>query len=188
MINAGIYVLEPEFLERVPAGRRVSIEREVFPALVEARLLYALGSDALWTDMGTPEKYLEANLAWALRERCLTGAPSALAPGEQMADVTGRAHGDSRGAHDGLSGAHPGATIANSFLHPGVRVEEGAHVRDAVVLEGGHVRAGATVRRSVLGPNVVVGLGAVVDDLSVLGDGWEVAAGAVLSGARLPAA
>ncbi len=127
-------------------------------------MLYALGSDALWTDMGTPEKYLEANLAWALRERSLTGP------------------------YDGLSGARPDVAISNSFLHPDVRVEEGAHVRDALLLEGGHVLAGAMVRNSVLGPNVIVGLGAVVDDLSVLGDGWEVAAGAVLSGARLPAA
>jgi mannose-1-phosphate guanylyltransferase len=187
MINAGIYVLEPEFLERVPAGRRVSVEREVFPALVEARLLYALGSDALWTDMGTPEKYLEANLAWALRERCLTGAPFGPAPDQRTA-TTARTAGGRPGAYGGPSGAHPDATIANSFLHPDVRVEEGAQVRDAVVLEGGYVRAGATVRGSVLGPNVIVGLGAVVDDLSVLGDGWEVAAGAVLSGARLPAA
>jgi mannose-1-phosphate guanylyltransferase len=187
MINAGIYVLEPEFLERVPAGRRVSVEREVFPALVEARLLYALGSDALWTDMGTPEKYLEANLAWARREQCLTGARAGLTP-DEVAEVAARLADGRSGAYDGPSGAHPDATIANSFLHPDVQVEEGAHVRDAVVLEGGHVRAGATVRYSVLGPNVVVGLGAVVDDLSVLGDGWEVAAGAVLSGARLPAA
>jgi mannose-1-phosphate guanylyltransferase len=187
MINAGIYVLEPEFLERVPGGRRVSIEREIFPALVEARLLYALGSDALWTDMGTPEKYLEANLAWALRESSLTGAPPRGQAGG-LAETASRAGGRAHGAYDGLSGAHPASTISNSFLHPDVRVEEGAHVRDAVVLEGGCVRAGATVRNSVLGPNVVVGLGAVVDDLSVLGDGWEVAAGAVLSGARLPAA
>ena len=68
MINAGVYVLGPSFLDRVPAGRRVSVEREVFPALAEDGVLYALGSDALWTDMGTPEKYLEANLAWAGRE------------------------------------------------------------------------------------------------------------------------
>ncbi len=187
MINAGIYVLEPEFLDRVPGGRRVSVEREIFPALVEARLLYALGSDALWTDMGTPEKYLEANLAWALRERCLTGAP--LGPGpDGLAAMAVRTARGRPGPYEGLAGAHPDATISNSFLHPDVRVEEGASVRDAVVLEGGYVRAGATVRRSVLGPNVVVGLGAVVDELSVLGDGWEVAAGAVLSGARLPAA
>src|SRR5579875_2398130 len=47
MINAGIYVLEPSFLERVPPGRKVSVEREVFPAVVEDGRLYALGSDAL---------------------------------------------------------------------------------------------------------------------------------------------
>jgi mannose-1-phosphate guanylyltransferase len=161
MINAGIYVLEPSFLGRVPGGRRVSVEREVFPLLVEARTLYALGSDALWTDMGTPEKYLEANLTWGQRERRLA---------------------------DGEHAGYPGATIANSVLHDDVRIEEGAEVHDAVVLEGGHVRSGAVVRRSVLGRNVVVGLGAVVEALSVLGDGWVVAAGDVLSGARLPVA
>jgi NDP-sugar pyrophosphorylase family protein len=111
--------------------------------------------------MGTPEKYLEANLTWGQRERRLA---------------------------DGNHAGHPGATIANSVLDDDVRIEEGAEVHDAVVLEGGHVRAGAVVRRSVLGRNVVVGLGAVVEALSVLGDGWVVAAGDVLSGARLPAA
>jgi NDP-sugar pyrophosphorylase family protein len=135
----------------------MSVEREVFPALVAARSLYALGSDALWTDMGTPGKYLEANLAWALREQTGNGV------------------------------AHPGAIVANSVVHFDVRIDEGALVRDAVLLEGGHVRAGATVQRSVLGRNVEVGRGAVVGDLSVLGDGWVVAPGDVLSGARLPA-
>src|SRR6185436_4018136 len=33
-INAGIYVLERSLLEQIPAGRAVSIEREVFPQLV----------------------------------------------------------------------------------------------------------------------------------------------------------
>lgn len=157
MINAGIYVLEPSFLERVPKGRRVSVEREVFPALVKDRTLYALGSDALWTDMGTPEKYLEANLVWARSEGA---APT--------------------------PGVHPGATVADSVIYADVSIDEGAHVREAVVLQGAHVGRGATVRRSVLGRNVRVGFGAVVDALSVLGDNWEVAAGEMLSGARLP--
>ena len=33
-INAGTYVLEPAVLDRIPAGSRVSIERETFPAIV----------------------------------------------------------------------------------------------------------------------------------------------------------
>lgn len=160
LINAGMYVLEPSFLRLIPEGRRVSVEREVFPALVQRGELYALGSDALWTDMGTPAKYLEANLAWAKREGAISG----------------------RGA-----GAHPEAEVVDSVVHRDVTIEKGAIVREAVVLEGGHVQAGAFVNRSVLGRNVVVGPGAVVDALSVLGDGWVVAAGAVLDGARLPA-
>jgi mannose-1-phosphate guanylyltransferase len=181
MVNAGIYVLEPSFLARVPVGRRTSVEREVFPAIVGAGSLYALGSSALWTDMGTPGKYLEANLAWARRERCLTGAsdPSASDPSGGRCEAVGTT---------GYPGARPGAGIVNSVLGHDVRIEEGASVHDAVILEGGCVRAGAVVRRSVLGRNVVVGAGAVVDALSVLGDGWEVAARAVLNGARLPAA
>ena len=170
MINAGIYVLEPSFLRHVSRGRRVSIEREVFPALVENRSLYALGSDALWTDMGTAEKYLEANLAWGRRERCLVGAAAGAA-----------------GSGGTYRGAHPAASIANSVIHDDVLIGEGAHVSDAVLLQGGRVEAGAVVRRSVLGRNVIVGLGAVVEALSVLGDGWVVRAGDVLSGARLPA-
>src|SRR5688572_28053242 len=43
LINAGTYVLEPDVLDRIPDGRRVSIERETFPALVAERSLYALG-------------------------------------------------------------------------------------------------------------------------------------------------
>ena len=35
LINAGMYVLEPDVLDLIPPGRPVSIEREVFPQLVE---------------------------------------------------------------------------------------------------------------------------------------------------------
>ena len=33
LVNAGVYVLEPEVLDMIPAGREVSIEREIFPEL-----------------------------------------------------------------------------------------------------------------------------------------------------------
>ena len=160
LINAGVYVLEPTFLSRVSAGWRVSVEREVFPLLAKGGSLFALGSKALWTDMGTPARYLEANLAWARREGALAR----------------------RGAR-----THPEAEVVDCVLHPDVTIEKGAIVREAVVLEGGHVQAGALVNRSVLGRNVIVGQNAVVDKLSVLGDGWVVAAGDVLDGAKLPA-
>src|SRR3954449_12310038 len=59
LISAGAYVLERGILELIPAGRAVSIEREVWPRLVGDGL-FAYASEAYWLDIGTPERYLQA--------------------------------------------------------------------------------------------------------------------------------
>ncbi len=69
LINAGTYVLEPAVLDLIPGGRRVSIERETFPALVAAGELFALGPDVYWLDTGTPDAYLQAHLDLVLGRR-----------------------------------------------------------------------------------------------------------------------
>ena len=61
-INAGTYVLEPSFLERIPPRLNVSVERETFPRMLDQPgLLFGFQTDAYWLDIGTPEKYLEAH-------------------------------------------------------------------------------------------------------------------------------
>ena len=54
LINAGTYVLEPSVIERIPGGRKVSIERETFP---DGRRRHAVrhASDGYWLDAGKPE-------------------------------------------------------------------------------------------------------------------------------------
>ena len=53
-INAGIYVLSRSLMAGLPAGRAVSIEREVFPAWV-GRGLYGCPAGGRFIDFGTPE-------------------------------------------------------------------------------------------------------------------------------------
>ena len=49
-------------IEGVATTRAVSIEREVFPALIESRVpVYGYVAEAYWMDLGTPEKYLRAS-------------------------------------------------------------------------------------------------------------------------------
>lgn len=60
-INAGIYILAPEFLELITSDLKVSIERETFPVALQKGSMFALESDAYWLDIGTPSKYLQAN-------------------------------------------------------------------------------------------------------------------------------
>ena len=162
-INAGTYVLEPSVLERIPAGRKVSIERETFPAMVADGSLYALHSDSYWVDAGTPATYLQVQLDLVDGTR---GAPEpACRPSVRVDD---------------------GADVEHSVLMEGVVVEAGACVRDSVLLPGSRVGPRAMVVGSVVGPGAVVGADAVVAGLTVLGDGVMVEPGARHDGARVP--
>jgi mannose-1-phosphate guanylyltransferase len=156
LINAGTYVLEPVVLDRIPAGRRVSIEREIFPALVADGALYAMASDAQWIDAGTPADFIAASLAY--------GPP-----------------GGSNGAvANGVLGV-----VANSVLGANVSVADGARIEGSVIFDDVVIGAAAVVSDSIVGRGATVEPGASVTDLSVIGEGAVVTAGAQLSATRL---
>jgi mannose-1-phosphate guanylyltransferase len=163
-INAGTYVLEPSVLDRIPDGRRVSIERETFPAMVAEGSLYALQDESYWIDAGTPATYLQAQLDLVDGVR---------GPAEPAVAAGARVDGD--------------ALVEHAVIMAGACVGAGAKVRDSVVLAGAVVEAGAQVVGSIVGPGAVVGRDASVLDLTVLGEGAVVEAGAQLSGERVPA-
>lgn len=189
LINAGTYVLEPSVLERIPEGRRVSIEREVFPVLATAGTLYGFHSADYWTDTGTPLQYLEAQLALISGRRPGPPAPGATAGPDGVWTVGGAKVGP--GVH-GPSFVGKGAWIAaeasieGSVVGAGCRVHPGARVVDSVLLPHVVVGEGALVSRSILGRGARVGGDAEVTGVSVLGDGYVVDPGARLEGARLP--
>ena len=58
-INAGVYLLSSALLRSIPTGRLVSLEREMFPAWVEAGLS-AFVCQGPFLDVGTPESYARA--------------------------------------------------------------------------------------------------------------------------------
>jgi NDP-sugar pyrophosphorylase family protein len=61
-VNAGTYVLEPAALRAWTTEREVSIEREIFPAIIASGgAVFGFPADAYWIDLGTPEKYLRAH-------------------------------------------------------------------------------------------------------------------------------
>jgi mannose-1-phosphate guanylyltransferase len=61
LINAGIYVLDPKVFNYIEKDKSVSMEREVFPKLVEEKKLFGHKMYGLWMDIGKPSGYLEAN-------------------------------------------------------------------------------------------------------------------------------
>ncbi len=61
LINAGIYVLNPKIFQYIPAKKAVSMEREIFPKLVQEGTLYGHVVKDMWIDIGKPEEYLQTN-------------------------------------------------------------------------------------------------------------------------------
>jgi mannose-1-phosphate guanylyltransferase len=190
LINAGTYILEPEVLAQIPSGRRVSIERETFPALAAGGRLYGMASPAYWLDAGTPSAYLRAHSD--LLDGTRPGPPS---PGASLvADgvwVLGSptVEGDVRPFSLIGEGAviAAGARVTASVVGAGSVIERGAVVEGSVLLPGVHVGGGATVTGSILGRKAVVAEDCTVSALTVVGDGEILGRGVQLSQARVPA-
>lgn len=160
LINAGVYVVEPSVLDAIPAGEVVSLEHEVFPRLAAAGHLFAFPTDAYWMDIGTPEKYVQANLD------ALAGSFPTEAVTEPGPHAVVTASGTSIGE---------GAQVSSACIGAGCSIDSGALVQESVLLDDVVVASGARVIRSALGQGVRVGPGAEVRDRAV-GDGEHVEA------------
>jgi mannose-1-phosphate guanylyltransferase len=181
LVNAGIYVLEPEVLEMIPPGQEVSIEREIFPELQAMGRLRAHVSSSYWRDIGTPRSYLAAS------HDVLSGAVGAPREGFEYCEVDSSVYkGKNVKLLPPVSVAagcevETGATVGGrSALGRGCRVGEGAVVEGSILLEGAEVEPGAIVRGSIIGRGARVGQDAIVRGLSVLGAGCVVGEGNVL--------
>jgi mannose-1-phosphate guanylyltransferase len=189
LVNAGTYVLEPSVLDHIPEGRRVSIEREVFPVLAAAGTLYGFESSEYWTDTGTPLQYLEAQLDLFSGRRHGPPAPGAVSRGGvwTMGEVDLGSGVAARSLVGHGASVADDASVQGSVVGSRCRVYSGARVVDSVLLPGSVVGKGAVVDHSILGRDAQVGDGAEVTGVSVLGDGYVVEPGDRLDGARLPA-
>lgn len=170
-INAGCYVFRREIIEKIPTGRPVSVEREVFPALLtEGRHIQGYVDAAYWRDMGTPEDFVRgsADLVRGI-------APSPALPG---------ARGESL-VHDG-AGIAPGVLlIGGTVVGRGAEVGAGARLDGAVVFDGAKIEAGAVIERSIIGFGARIGPRALIRD-GVIGDGADIGARCeLLRGARV---
>ncbi|MFT4041853.1 MAG: NDP-sugar synthase [Gordonia sp. (in: high G+C Gram-positive bacteria)] len=170
-INAGTYVFKRSVIEQIPAGREVSVEREVFPALLaEGKHIQAHVDQAYWRDMGTPEDFV-AGSADLVR---------GIAPSPALGDRRGESL-----VHEGASVAPGAVLIGGTIVGRGAEIGPRARLDGAVIFDGVVVEAGAVIERSIIGFGVRVGPRALIRD-TVVGDGADIGARCeLLRGARV---
>jgi mannose-1-phosphate guanylyltransferase len=170
LISAGAYVLERSVLDLIPPDQKVSIEREVWPALVGNGLYGFADDDAYWIDIGTPARYLQVTFD-ILEGNVRTGVVARL--GSDYVDVDPSARIDGR-------------VVPPAVVERDAHVARGARVGSlAVLAENVGIGAGSTVERSVVLRDARVGADCVLRDCiicagAVIGDRTQVVGGAIV--------
>jgi mannose-1-phosphate guanylyltransferase len=188
LISAGAYVLERSVLDLIPADRKVSIEREVWPRLVDDGLYGFVDEQAYWIDIGTPARYLqvtfdilEGNVKTEVGERLGTSFvdvdPSATVDGRVVPPAV--VERDVRIAE----GAHVGSL---AVLADGVRIGAGSIVERSVVLRGARIGENCLLRDCIVCPEAVIGDRTQVIDGAMIGEHVKIGTDNVVArGARV---
>ncbi len=132
--------------------------------LADKRSLYTYTFPGYWADVGTVQAYWEANMSllsedpalnlydpnWIVHTKSEERAPVKIGPN---AGVDGNLISN---------GCRVDGTVVRSVLSPGVRVAEGAVVRDSVILNDVEIGAGAIIDRCIIDNGVIIGAGAKI--------------------------
>ena len=160
-ISAGVYVLNPNVVNLIPEGRRVSLEREIFPEL--ARNLRMLGwkHRGFWYEIGKIPNYVRANReilknlgsnAFGRRSKILVGNRA-----KRPYYVSGNAV------------VHKTAEIGPyTILSDRARVDRGAVVRNSIIFEETRIGEDSLVEGSIIGERVNIGRNARIGKGSIV--------------------
>ena len=174
-INAGIYILEPDTLSRIPKDTTWSIERSYFPSLVaDHETFVAYIYDGYWIDIGTPEKYLQVHAD--IMSGRFNAHPFADKPAGTSL-VSPEARIEEGALIEGPCFVGPGAVVkAGARVGPYAVIGQECWLEEEAQVEGGilwaNTRLGrdAKVRNAILGRHCHVGRSASVGPETVLGD------------------
>ncbi|MCI4371292.1 MAG: NDP-sugar synthase [Thermoplasmata archaeon] len=189
LVNAGIYVLEPQVLDFIPPDQKFDFAKDLFPKLLSKGVpLYGSRMDGVWMDIGRPHDLLEANKEIVRREGkplrragVTSEGPVILDAGAVLeAGVTIR--GPSYIGPEAV--LRSGSVADNACLYDGVRLEGKAVVRNSIVLEGSVIGAGAEIVDSVVSQNCIIEDGARIA-MSIIGDEMTIRAGSRLENATV---
>lgn len=181
-INAGLYVMNPQFLKMMEKDEKYSIEREIFPKMLENDTpMYGYNYPGYWMDIGTPYKYLAANLD-VLKGDAGIGFESAdgivLSPGAKISE--------------GVDVKPPVWVGGNTLIGEGCRLEgplviggrcrvkAGAVLKGALLWDCVTVGEGAVLDGCLVGGNCVLGEGVKAGSLSVIGGGKQIGPGTII--------
>ena len=171
VINAGLYIIEPEVLALVPEGEKFDFSKQLFPMVLEKGWpMYAKTIDGVWFDVGHPSELIRAQHT-LIQQR--TSLPFPLPDGDFVGNSFTSSSAEILGEVEG--------SVVSSMS----RIESGSTLRDVLVMSGSKIGMNCKITNSVVGEGVHIGSECTLVNV-ILGDGMVVEAGSVLKDCRIP--
>jgi NDP-sugar pyrophosphorylase family protein len=163
LINAGVYLMQPQVIDRIPEGRKVVIEREVFPALADEGGLFGYIHSGTWFDIGSISDFRNANFALLESKAKDKVILENDANTSKSAKLTCPALvGDRTTVEDGAN-IGPLAIIGRR-----VQIRRNARVTRSIVFDDVEIGTGASIEGAVIGNSVRIGAGVEIQQGSVI--------------------
>ena len=178
-VNMGIYALEPQLLDFIPAGKEFQFEKEVYPKLVEqGQPLYGFIQTCYWKDIGDLRTYHQAH-----RDVFENKIPLQIS--EPLKNGAWRGKGSKLGKGLKLEGGviigencqvGVGVTLHNVVLADHCRIGRNSTLRDSILWSGAQVGENCELVHDVIGRGTIIENGCVLDQNVFIGDGSKIGA------------
>ena len=151
-INAGCYIFSPRIARDIKLGQVVSVEREVFPELLQrGELIQAYLDDSYWLDMGTPKALLQGSRDFVGAKDFIVGQNSKISESAKITGSSAIGSNVTIGDHVIISGSiiRDGAVIGSGSELTSVFVETGAIVAEKTSAAAAYCADGAVTALNI---------------------------------------
>lgn len=173
-INAGLYIFNPEVIDLIDM-KPTSMEKEVFPQLVEQKALYSFDLEGFWMDVGQPKDFLSGTVLYLNslnKKKSDKLAHGANVVGNALIDPTAKIAASAKIGPDVVIG-------------PNVTIGEGVRITRSVVLANSTIQAHSLVKSTIVGWHSTVGKWCRLEGVTVLGDDVNVKDEVYINGGKV---
>ena len=159
----GLSIMSPEMLNHIPVGVASDISKQIYPRLMKkGTRIGAILSDSYWMDVGTPSRYLQANMD------IMSGAfaPEFMWPPKGFLLIEGPAMKWGEGSIEPPVLLGPDIVIQkNAKAGPFTAImgdailRNNAKVRESIIFSGGIVDEHSILSRCIVGPDAMASSG-----------------------------
>ena len=169
LINAGIYVFEPEVLDYMPEGIKFDTEEDIFPKLVQNGELFGFEFHGFWSDIGSPAEYLKTNAAILKQKRAKTQSregviiknPCILGNNVRIGKST--------------------VIGPNVSIMDNVSIGTGCKIENCIIFEGAVIDDFTSLTNAIIGENAVLEKWVKIESESLIGDYSQIGEGVTIT-------